>query len=132
MNLARRVSVSMDSSTCQGKLAAIFDQRTAGIKIVTAHSFDNAYITWISNGTEVWTLMAAGMGADTQTEVCTTLSTAQSQAKMHCSDFRTADITRANGQCTSFSQCPSVHFFLPIVHYCKFRLFPELRGHRLQ
>lgn len=70
MNLARRVSVSMDSSTFQGKLAAIY-QRTAGIKIVTAHSFDNAYITWISNGTEVWTLMAAGMGADTQTEVCT-------------------------------------------------------------
>jgi len=31
--------------------------------------FDNAYITWINNGTGVWTLMAAGMGADTQTEI---------------------------------------------------------------
>lgn len=37
-------------------------------------SFDNAYITWINNGTKVWTIMSAGMGADTQTEVCTILS----------------------------------------------------------
>jgi len=31
--------------------------------------FDNAYITWITNGTKVWSIMSAGMGADTQTEI---------------------------------------------------------------
>jgi len=31
--------------------------------------FDTAYITWINNGTKVWTIQVAGMGADTQTEI---------------------------------------------------------------
>jgi beta-glucanase (GH16 family) len=31
--------------------------------------FDNAYISWISNDQLAWTLMAAGMGADTQVEI---------------------------------------------------------------
>lgn len=31
--------------------------------------FDNAYITWINDGKQAWTLMGAGMGADTRTEI---------------------------------------------------------------
>ncbi|KIM89908.1 glycoside hydrolase family 16 protein [Piloderma croceum F 1598] len=31
--------------------------------------FQDAYITWINNGTKAWTLMAAGMGPDTQSEI---------------------------------------------------------------
>ncbi|KAE9392659.1 glycoside hydrolase family 16 protein [Gymnopus androsaceus JB14] len=31
--------------------------------------FDDAYITWIANGQEAWTLNVAGMGADTVTEI---------------------------------------------------------------
>jgi hypothetical protein len=34
-----------------------------------AFSFDGAYITWINNGIPAWTIMSAGMGPDTQTEI---------------------------------------------------------------
>lgn len=31
--------------------------------------FDKAYITWINDGQQAWTLMGAGMGADAETEI---------------------------------------------------------------
>lgn len=31
--------------------------------------YDNAYITWLSDGVPVWTLYSAGMGPDTATEI---------------------------------------------------------------
>ncbi|KZP27994.1 glycoside hydrolase family 16 protein [Athelia psychrophila] len=31
--------------------------------------FDNSYVTWINNGQKVWTMMGAGMGADSLTEI---------------------------------------------------------------
>ncbi|KAF5393140.1 hypothetical protein D9757_001304 [Collybiopsis confluens] len=31
--------------------------------------FDDAYITWVSNGTRAWTIEAAGLGADTTVEI---------------------------------------------------------------
>lgn len=31
--------------------------------------FDNAYITWISDGKAAWTVMAAGVGPDPLTEI---------------------------------------------------------------
>ncbi|EGO02966.1 glycoside hydrolase family 16 protein [Serpula lacrymans var. lacrymans S7.3] len=34
-----------------------------------APGFDNAYITWISNGKAVWTIQAAGVGLDPKTEI---------------------------------------------------------------
>jgi len=34
-----------------------------------APGFDNAYISWISNGTLAWTLNSAGMGADSRVEI---------------------------------------------------------------
>jgi hypothetical protein len=63
----------MDLSTSQGKLAST---PLVGIGRECSHypSFQNAYITWINNGTKAWTLMAAGMGPDTQSEVCVILS----------------------------------------------------------
>ncbi len=31
--------------------------------------FDNAYITWINDGKQAWSLMGPGMGADSLTEI---------------------------------------------------------------
>lgn len=31
--------------------------------------FDNAYITWINDGKQAWSLMGPGMGADARTEI---------------------------------------------------------------
>jgi len=67
------VSAFMDLSTSQGKLASI---RLVGTERECSYypSFQDAYITWINNGTKAWTLMATGMGPDTQSEVRMILS----------------------------------------------------------
>ena len=76
--------------------------------------------------------MAPGMGPDTQTEVRVTLVMAKPPTNKCCSDWSTADTTRADGWfICRFLKC--LHILIaPIVHHCESGLLSELWVHRLQ
>ncbi|KAG7444982.1 glycoside hydrolase family 16 protein [Guyanagaster necrorhizus] len=59
--------VSMSNSSCYQLSDGCFT--TYGFEYKPGYSSDNAYITWINNGKVAWTINAAGVGADTNTEI---------------------------------------------------------------
>lgn len=60
-------SPSMALSTHLGRWNCV--SRTSGQILNTSPRFDDAYITWINDGTPSWTIVARGMGLDTLAEI---------------------------------------------------------------
>ncbi|KAK0489149.1 glycoside hydrolase family 16 protein [Armillaria novae-zelandiae] len=59
--------VSTTNSSCYQLSDGCFT--TYGFEYKPGYESDNAYITWINNGKVAWTINAAGVGADTATEI---------------------------------------------------------------
>ncbi|PBK69280.1 beta-glucan synthesis-associated protein [Armillaria solidipes] len=59
--------VSTANSSCYQLSGGCF--ATYGFEYKPGYESDNAYITWINNGKVAWTINAAGVGADTATEI---------------------------------------------------------------
>ncbi|KAK0188685.1 glycoside hydrolase family 16 protein [Armillaria mellea] len=59
--------VSTTNSSCYQLSSGCFT--TYGFEYKPGYESDNAYITWINNGKVAWTINAAGVGADTATEI---------------------------------------------------------------
>ncbi|KAK0467011.1 glycoside hydrolase family 16 protein [Desarmillaria tabescens] len=59
--------VSTSNSSCYQLSDGCF--ATYGFEYKPGYESDNAYITWINNGKVAWTINAAGVGADTGTEI---------------------------------------------------------------
>jgi hypothetical protein len=101
------VSAFMALSISQGELASTPQVGTER-ECSHHHSFQNAYITWINNGTKAWTLMAAGMGPDTQSEVRMILSIIyhETGSDTH-TDWSPTGTRGTNGQYEPISRCRS-------------------------